>query len=198
MPARGQHLFLAKSKAPRKWSEREVLEQSINRFDRLTAEQERIQMTVYNGLERRSGKDRRKGQFSALKNLLSKGSRESMRRAEDRNRIIVFDRYKKSLVVAILSILSLSLLDALFTLILISKGAQEVNPVMLYYLNCGTDEFVLVKFGLTLFPLLILLFAKDALITRYHINVSTLFHVFAAFFALVIVWEIYLLSILSH
>jgi hypothetical protein len=196
MPARGQHLLSAKSKAPGKWSEWEVLGQSINRFDWLIAKQERIQMTVYNGLERRSGKDRRKGQFSALKKLFSKGSRESMRRAEDRNSFVVFDRYKKSLVVAILIVLSLSLVDALLTLILISHGANEFNPVMQYYLNCGTDEFVLVKFGLTLFPLLIILFAKEALITRYHINVSIFFHLFAAFFVLVIVWEIYLLSIL--
>jgi hypothetical protein len=155
-------------------------------------------VTVYSGLERRSGKDRRKRQFSTLKKLFSKGLRQSMRRAEDRNCIIVFDRYKKSLAVAILAVLSLSLLDALLTLILISHGAKELNPVMEYYLNCGTDEFVFVKFGLTVFPMLMILFAKDALITRYRINISILFHVFAAFFVLVIVWEFYLLSIVSN
>jgi hypothetical protein len=36
---------------------------------------------------------------------------------------------------AILLILSLSILDAIFTMDLVSHGAEELNPVMAYYLN---------------------------------------------------------------
>ena len=86
------------------------------------------------GMERRSSRDRRQSQISIFKKLFYRGLRESTRRAEDRNGIIVFDRYKPSLVVSIIIVLSLSLLDALLTLILLSHGAKELNPVMRYYL----------------------------------------------------------------
>ena len=93
-------------------------------------------------------------------------------------------------------VLSLSLLDALLTLILLSQGAKELNPVMQYYLiNYGEQVFIYVKYGLTVLPMLIILFSKEALITRYRINIGIFFRVFAVFFAIVIVWEFYLLSI---
>ena len=147
------------------------------------------------GMERRSSRDRRQRQISIFKKLFYRGLRESTRRAEDRNGIIVFDRYKPSLVVSIIIVLSLSLLDALLTLILLSHGAKELNPVMRYYLNHGTLAFIFVKYGLTVLPMLIILFAKEALITRYRIDIGVLFHIFASFFGLVIAWEVYLLSI---
>jgi len=147
------------------------------------------------GMERRSSRDRRQSQISIFKKLFYRGLRESTRRAEDRNGIIVFDRYKPSLVVSIIIVLSLSLLDALLTLILLSHGAKELNPVMRYYLNHGTLAFIFVKYGLTVLPMLIILFAKDALATRYRLNTALLFHIFAAFFGSVVIWEFYLLSI---
>lgn len=118
-----------------------------------------------------------------------------MRRAEDRNCIVVFDRYKPSLFIGIMIVLSLSLLDALLTLILLSQGAKELNPVMQYYLNFGAEAFIYAKYGLTAIPMLIILFSKDALITRYRLNIGIFFHVFAALFGIVIAWEFYLLSI---
>ena len=152
-------------------------------------------MTVYTGLERRSGQDRRQYNHSLFKRLVSRGLRESTRRADDRNGIIVFDRYKPSQVVSIIIVLILSLLDALLTLILLSQGAKELNPVMQFYLNYGAREFIYVKYGLTALPMLIILFAKDALVSRYQIDIGVLFYIFGAFFGLVITWEIYLLSI---
>jgi hypothetical protein len=44
-------------------------------------------------------------------------------------------------------------------------------------------------------PMLIILFSKEAFISRYHIDIGVLLHVFAALFGIVIVWECYLLSI---
>jgi len=146
------------------------------------------------GMERRSSRDRRQSQISIFKKLFYRGLRESTRRAEDRNGIIVFDRYKPSLVVSIIIVLSLSLLDALLTLILLSHGAKELNPVMRYYLNHGTLAFIFVKYGLTVLPMFIILFANEALIDRYRIGAGNLFHVFAAFFGGVVIWEVFLLT----
>ena len=82
-------------------------------------------MTVYSRLERRSGQDRRQQQFSK-KRLFLKGVRESTRRTEDRNRIAVFDRYEPNLFIGnIIVILSLSMIDAILTLTLISQGAKK-------------------------------------------------------------------------
>lgn len=148
-------------------------------------------MTVYSRLERRSGQDRRQQQFS--KRLFLKGVRESTRRTEDRNRIAVFDRYEPNLFIGIIVILSLSMIDAMLTLTLISQGAKELNPVMRYYLSHGSEVFITVKYGLTTLPMLIILFANEALANRYRIGAGVLFSVFGAFFIGVVFWELFLL-----
>ena len=118
-----------------------------------------------------------------------------MRRAEDRQRVVALDRYQPSLFIGIMIVLCLSLLDALLTLILIAQGARELNPVMRYYLSHGPHVFLLAKYGLTAFSVLIIVLLKESLITRYRLSTGMLLHVFAAFFGSVVIWEFYLLSI---
>jgi len=148
-------------------------------------------MAVYSWLERRSGQDRRQQQFS--KRLLFNGAREYTRRTEDHNRIAVFDRYQSNLAIGIIVVLSLSILDAILTLTLISQGARELNPVMRYYLSHGPEIFISVKYGLTALPMLIILFADEALANRYRIGAGVLFSIFVAFFIGVVFWEVFLL-----
>jgi len=88
--------------------------------------------------------------------------------------------------------LSLSILDAIFTLTLISRGAKELNPVMRYHLNHGPEVFITVKYGLTALPMLIILCAKEALANRYRIGAGVLFYVFGAFFIGVVFWEVFI------
>ena len=152
-------------------------------------------MTVYTGLERRSGQDRREHQLSMFKRLFFTGIRQEIRRAADRKSIVIYDRYKPSLFINIITILGLSLLDALLTLILISQGAKELNPVMRYFLSHGPQVFISVKYGLTVLSVLIIMFIKEALSTRYRIGTDVFFHIFAALFGSVVLWEFYLLLI---
>ena len=152
-------------------------------------------MTVYTGLERRSGQDRREHQLSMFKRLFFTGIRQEIRRAADRKSIVIYDRYKPSLFIDIITILGLSLLDALLTLILISQGAKELNPVMRYFLSHGPQVFISVKYGLTVLSVLIIMFIKEALSTRYRIGTDVFFHIFAALFGSVVLWEFYLLLI---
>ena len=152
-------------------------------------------MTVYTGLERRSGQDRREHQLSMFKRLFFTGIRQEMRRAEDRKSIVIYDRYKPSLLINIIIILSLSLLDALLTLILLSEGAKELNPVMRYFLSHGPRVFIFVKYGFTVLSVLIIVFVKEAFSTRYRVGPDIFFHIFAAFFGSVVVWEFYLFFI---
>jgi hypothetical protein len=162
---------------------------------RSNTELEGSQVRVYTGLERRSGQERRENHLSIFKMLFFNGIRQSVRRAEDRNCIVVFDRYKPSLFINIIIVLSLSLLDALLTLILLSQGARELNPVMRYFLSHGPRAFIFVKYGLTVLSVLIIVFVKEAFLTRYRIGTDIFLHIFAAFFGSVVVWEFYLLFI---
>lgn len=152
-------------------------------------------MSVYSGVEKRSGQDRRKQPLSILKSLFFRGLRLSSRRTEDRRGIAVFDSYSTSLFISIILVLSLSLLDALLTLILLSQGAMELNPIMEYYLRHGPEVFLIVKYGLTAFSILLIFLLNDVLKTRYGWGSGTLLHVFAAVFGSVVLWQFYLLSI---
>ena len=167
----------------------------INEFDRIWTELENSEMTRFAGLERRSGQNRRERELPLLKKLYFKGMRASVRRAEDRQRVVALDRYKPSLFIGIMIVLCLSLLDALLTLILIAQGARELNPVMQYYLSHGPQVFLLVKYGLTAFSVFIIVLLNESLITRFRIGTGLLLDVFAAFFGSVVIWEFYLLSI---
>ena len=155
----------------------------------------RYRTAEYTGIERRSGQDRRKQQRSLLKSMSQRGSRLSARRAEDRQKIIVFDRYRPSLFIIIIIVLGLSLLDALLTLILVSRGAIEINPIMDYYLSQGPKEFVIVKYGLTVFSILIILVLNDVLKSRYRLGTGALMYLFATIFGSVVIWQFTLLSI---
>lgn len=92
-------------------------------------------------------------------------------------------------------VLSLSLLDALLTLVLLSEGASELNPIMLYYLSHGPTVFLLVKYGLTVLSVFIVVVSYEALIHRYRLC-SKILPFFAVLFVCVIIWELYLLSII--
>jgi hypothetical protein len=171
------------------------LDSAKDEIKRPTTELERYRVSVYTGLERRSRQDRREQNLPMFKRLFYNGIRESVRRIEDRKSIVIYDRYKPSLFINIIIILSLSLLDALLTLILLSEGAKELNPVMRYFLSHGPRVFISVKYGLTVLSVLIIVFVKEAFSTRYRIGTDIFLHIFAAFFGSVVIWEFYLLFI---
>jgi hypothetical protein len=72
-----------------------------------------------------------------VKYFLLGGRRKSARRGSDKRQFIYVDQYRPWLLVAIMLLAILSLSDGLFTLHLIQRGANEVNPVMAWFLNLG-------------------------------------------------------------
>ncbi len=151
-------------------------------------------MKAYTGLERRSGQDRRTRRLSLIKALGFKGQRRTLRRAADRRKIVALDHYRPSLLIGIAVVLCLSLLDALFTLMLISSGAKELNPVMNHYLTYGPHVFLLVKYGLTAFSVFIIVVLNDVLTARYRFGSQAVLNVFSAIFGSVLIWQWYLFS----
>lgn len=146
--------------------------------------------------ERRLGRDRRQKGIPFYKLIVFKGKRRILRRVDDRKQITILDQYRPPLLIIILIILSLSLLDALLTLILLEKGAVELNPVMHYYITLGHRVFVAVKYGITAVALLIILMIDTVISSKYRFG-SLLFPFCLVAFGSVIIWQLYLLASFS-
>ena len=77
------------------------------------------------------------------------------------------DLYSTRLLIAVLTLLCLSCLDAYLTLVLISKGkVVEANPIMAYFLNMGIMPFTTIKFSITAISVVIMCLLKNVSITR--------------------------------
>ena len=143
--------------------------------------------------EKRRRIDRRTNNKARLKYLLFNGRRERSRRDEDRGKAYIFDRYNHNLFFAITTILILSILDALLTLVVIQRGATELNPVMAYFLEHGTPTFIVAKYALTSIGVLILLIFKNVFLTKIKIYTHSLFPCVILVFLTVIAWELFLI-----
>ena len=143
--------------------------------------------------EKRHRIDRRTNNKARLKYLLFDGRRERSRRDEDRGKAYIFDRYNQKLFLAITAILILSILDAMLTLVVIQRGARELNPVMAYFLEHGTLTFIIAKYILTSIGVLILLIFKNVFLTKIKIYTHSLFPCVIFVFMTVIAWELFLI-----
>jgi hypothetical protein len=145
----------------------------------------------------RFGVDRRRKTIPALRYLVSGGQRRGVRRVEDKQRLIILDRYSPRLLKAIVGILFLSLLDAILTLSLIEHGATEINPVMAFFLKQDPLIFTGVKYLLTSLAVVIFLLVNHNVLPRTRFRMSHLFTFAIASFAIVVVWEIVLIYIIA-
>ena len=84
-------------------------------------------------LSNRSGKDRRIKSGLNIRSLLFGGKRAKIRRQADTRKIFYVDQFSPGLFAVVVSILLLGVIDALFTLWLLNRGAYEVNPIMKYF-----------------------------------------------------------------
>jgi hypothetical protein len=144
--------------------------------------------------ERRSGEDRRRMRAPRFSKYWLMGRRGSLRRNGDRHRHYGPERHSHKTFLLILLIISLSVLDSIFTLNLISRGATELNPIMDYYLNQGPLVFFVTKYLLTFASVLLILLYQNAYLFRTRFKVKSLFLVFVISFALIVQWELYLMA----
>ena len=143
--------------------------------------------------ERRCGKDRRQNMTDNFRYFLMNGRRETARREEDKARVFFFDRYNQKIFAAITAILMLSIFDALLTLVLIERGSTELNPVMAYFLEYGPLPFIISKYLLTSFGVVVLLIFKNVFINKINMYTHSLFSSVIFAFSTVIIWELFLL-----
>ena len=145
--------------------------------------------------ERRCGQDRRQYSRADFRYFLINGRRETARREEDKTRIFFFDRYNQRIFTAITGILMLSIFDALLTLLLIERGSSELNPVMAYFLEYGPIPFIISKYLLTSFGVIVLLIFKNVFLNKIKMYTHSLFSCVILAFSTVIAWELFLLFI---
>jgi hypothetical protein len=93
----------------------------------------------------------------------------------------------------ILLIISLSILDAFFTLELISLGARETNPIMCYYLRHGALVFFAVKYLLTSASILLVLALKEQYGARFTVSARAILAFPVIALGIVVQWEVYLI-----
>ena len=102
------------------------------------------------------------------------------------------DYYSSELMVLSIVIMTLSSLDAFFTLTLISKGAIELNVFMDILLKTSTPGFVLYKVALTGLCTLFLIIHHNFLVLRLF-KAEKILYVLALCYFLLILWELHLL-----
>ena len=144
--------------------------------------------------ERRNPSDRRQQPTSPFTISSLFGRRKVVRREQDKAYHKYVDRYSLRSVTIILLILVLSVTDAIFTLKLISRGAQEVNPIMDFFLQLGPVIFLGVKYFLTVGSLLCFLILKNHYFLLGRISVKTLIGIIFVLYVVLIAYELSLLA----
>ena len=93
----------------------------------------------------------------------------------------------------VLLIIVLCIADSYLTIDLVTRGGEELNPIMAFYLNRGPLLFFGVKYAITSAAIMIILSIKNNYIWRTSLRAG-LFLVPVPFgLALVICWQLFLL-----
>jgi len=147
----------------------------------------------YDLVERSSKTEQRIKSSISFRSLLFGGRRETIRRHEDKSRFFIVDRYNQSHFIAIVLILFFSVADAILTIVLTNHGANEINPIMAYYLEVGPYIFLSVKYSLTRVGLIILLILRNIFLKPIQNYAGSLFYYLLGAFIGVVSWQFLLL-----
>lgn len=98
-------------------------------------------------IERRSGTERRQVTIGAFVHGALHPRRRAGRRSDDHYSVI--DWHAPRVLALVLGILGLCMLDAAMTIVLLSHGARELNPVMALFLPHNLFGFAAAKLTLT-------------------------------------------------
>lgn len=120
--------------------------------------------------ERRDRPTRIRDSFRRLR------QRRRGRRSGERSNLYV-DRYTRSDAALLLSIFSLNIVDAFFTLEWLGRGGLEGNPLMAHLIQLSSSVFLFQKIALAAFWLLLLTIHKNFRVAR--VGLWILFGVYA-------------------
>jgi hypothetical protein len=142
--------------------------------------------------KRRTVPDRRQKPTPILSRYTLRGQRKDVRRDEDRRRHIYVDQYSLRFFLLLMAILLLGTADAFLTLHHVNvNNAEELNPIMDFFLGIGPRIFFNVKYILTALCLTVLCLHKNLPIVKYLLGV-----VFLIYF-MIVLNHLYLLVLIS-
>jgi hypothetical protein len=98
-------------------------------------------------VDRRTLPDRRQNRLRTLMCSFYMGRRRRLRRPTRADYYL--DVIERRVIVAAVAILLLSCADIVFTLTLLQRGANEVNPLMRYLIELDSTLFIWVKLSIT-------------------------------------------------
>jgi len=94
---------------------------------------------------------------------------------------------------AVLLIIVLCVADSYFTIDIVSRGGQELNPIMAYYLNQSPLLFFIVKYSITCTAIMMILSIKSNYIWGIRIRPEFFLVSFFIALALVVQWQLFLI-----
>ena len=131
-------------------------------------------------------KDRRQQPTPGISRYTLWGRRKTFRRKEDRERGGYVDRYHSGLLILLTLAVGLTVLDALFTMMILDDGGWEINPVVRSVIQLYGDRFWVWKFVMVSFPLTLLcIHSKFRLVIPVILGIATIS-------VLVILYQIFL------
>jgi hypothetical protein len=143
-------------------------------------------------VERRRGTERRHTTLSSFVHGLVNPRRRSGRRNGDRDYPVI-DWHPARIFTAALLILLLCISDAILTLVLMSHGAVEANPIMAFILPKGLAWFAAAKLALTSIGCFVLVACSRMRLFRTLPGETMLYGIAALYLAL-IAYELRLLD----
>jgi len=142
---------------------------------------------------RKNVSDRRQQPTRFLSPHALTGKRAYQRREENRRTNHYVDRYGfKSLAIFTFTLM-LCALDARITLVLLSRGATELNPFLVFALKLGPTWFLLIKYTITGLCLLALLVHKNFVVFNYRLPVKQILFLVLFGYSILILYEVWLL-----
>jgi len=134
--------------------------------------------------EQRKIPDRRKNPTKPFSRYTIIGKRRKARRAEEDQNYYV-DWYETRDFIFILSIVLLCILDAFFTLRIITNGGSEVNPLMINFIARSPVACLALKYVVTVICLIIILMHKNFIIFNKLRAYTVIYLIFAIYLVLV-------------
>jgi hypothetical protein len=132
-------------------------------------------------------KDRRIQPTPALSRFAFCGRRRTFRRKEDQGRGGFVDQYHSGLLLLLILPIGLTVLDALFTMMILDAGGREVNPVVCSAIQLFGDKFWVWKFAIAS-----ILLALLCIHSKFRLVVPAL-KIITAFNVAVVLYQIFLL-----
>jgi hypothetical protein len=142
--------------------------------------------------ERRSGVERRNHSIAAYWRGALNPRRRAGRRATDRIYTFI-DWHSPRVLALVLLILGLSTLDGVLTLMLMSQGANEANPVMALFVPHSLGWFATIKLTLTGVGVAILVVCARMKLFRV-LPGEVLLYLIAGCYVALVVYELHLLA----